>query len=202
MISIASNILASGGEWIGFAVLIGVWALGALANWIKKQTEQQSQSEVRRQVRETIQRKALERQQALQRQVQAARQSQQPVPRISAGVAKRFPDVLLPPAPQQRKAVPPPQQRRAAPPPQPRRQIPTPPQRTSQPQRPAPADAALIVLEEDTAPSTQHRNTTSAHTHDIAAWLKPRNLRQLYILTEVLQPPVALRENFLIDSNV
>src|SRR5438309_484754 len=157
MIAPLSNILAKGDAWIGFAVLIVVWGLGVLANWLKKTTDQQGETELRRQARENIQRKAQVFREQIQRRAQAARQGQ-----ISEGISNRFPDVLLPPAPQQpRRAV---QQRRAAPP-LVRRAAPV---VQSQPPRvappPVPVVAAAMQVEEISSPS---RKPLSAQANQI-----------------------------------
>ena len=49
-----------------------------------------------------------------------------------------------------------------------------------------------MQVEEISSPS---RKPVSAQANQIARWFKPDTLRQQYILTELLQPPLALREN-------
>jgi len=44
-------------------------------------------------------------------------------------------------------------------------------------------------------PVVVRRPTTSVTATALNAWLRPATLRQQFILTEVLQPPLALREN-------
>jgi len=169
------HILAKGGEWIGFAIFVAIWALGALASWLKKAARQQDDSEFRRQARQSI-----------QQRVQAAEQVRA---RLAAGIAQRFPDVLLPPNPQRRK--PPPVPRRVVAPARmprviPQARVPVPPPPVAKP-----VPASPIVLEE-----VRERMRSSARANQIARWLKPVTLRQQYILTELLQPPIAFRENF------
>jgi hypothetical protein len=71
------------------------------------------------------------------------------------------------------------------------------------PQRVAPAPGPVPAEQEETrgvlpettaaqSPTTSTRVAVNARA--ISSWLRPSTLRQQFILTEVLQPPVALRE--------
>jgi hypothetical protein len=134
--------------------------------------------------------------------------------RIAEGIAERFPDVLLPPQPAPR----PPARRPAAvmtP-----KAIPVPrPVARQQSKKPARRRAAQAppVLELETAPmrrpdpagvqppaplipASATSTVQAADAASIARWLKPSTLHQQFILTEVLQPPVALRQHHLGDA--
>ena len=185
-----------------------IWALSAFVSWMNKQ-----QQEARRQrIREEIERAAR------YGGPQPARAPTPPTPptpprrpqRIAEGIAQRYPDVLLPPAP---PPLPPPMPQ--APPPQQRRPVPPvaakpkPPQRRPQRQPQArrnvsaPVPPALPLEEVAPAPAayvniTQPAPRAKAQTVDAASvkrWLTPATLRHQFILTEILQPPLALRPN-------
>ena len=78
----------------------------------------------------------------------------------------------------------------------------TPAQRKARGRRPAPppvqkaAPPVVVVQEAATvakAPPTAHRNAPVIATN-LHNWLSPEILRRQFILTEILQPPLALRE--------
>ena len=180
-----------------------IWALSAFVSWMNKK-----QQEARRQrVREELERAARYGgpQPTPARTPPAPRRPQ----RISEGIAQRYPDVLLPPAPPplpppvphvpqpQRRPVPP----VAAKPKPPQRR----PQRQPQPRRVGPAPVVPAVPLEEVAPApaayvniTQPAPRAKPQTVDAASvkrWLSPATLRHQFILTEILQPPLALRPN-------
>ncbi|MEO6434984.1 MAG: hypothetical protein ABIP55_04390, partial [Tepidisphaeraceae bacterium] len=116
----------------------------------------------------------------------------------------RFPDVLLPPQPtpqrQPRRTVP----TRVVLPPKPIQPRPFARQQSNKPaqRRAAPAE---VVLEVDrgasspspiasVAPSSARPVAQGVGAPAIARWLVPGTLRKQFILTEVLQAPLALRE--------
>lgn len=162
-----------------------IWVLSALVSWLNKK-----QQEARRQrMREELERRS--------------RYAQTPPPpprqrapqRISEGIAQRFPDVLLPPSPPPAPPPPPPHRRPAPAPPKPSLRVPT-----SQQRRPAPVLPSLPSM--SVAPAQPYVNITEAaarpkpSTVDAVAvkkWLNPATLRHQFILTEILQPPLALR---------
>ena len=188
-------------------IFLFIWLVSAFVSWVNKQQQQLRQRRLR-----------LEAEQAArigrgpppppppppvrrQPMPQAPAATRRPPQRIAEGIAQRFPDVLLPPAPppipqqqqRQRPAPPPPpprpaQQRRPAKQQPPRRAVP------SLPTQPmvelTPADAPYVNI-------TQPAARTKAPTVDasaIHAWMTPATLRQQFILTELLQPPLAMRD--------
>ena len=172
------------------AIIAVIWTLSAIATAANKAKE----AERRRRLQLELQRAASQR----------TSTPPQPPRRISEGIAARFPDVLLPPAP--------PQQRRMPAPPMPKRVVPIQKkqQRRAASQRramnapvpPPPVPAAPV--HSGSAPlSTAAPAIESAHdraavrTVDasaLARWAKPATLRQQFMLTEIFQPPLALRE--------
>lgn len=166
-----------------------IWVLSAVVSWVNKK-----QQEAKRQrVREELERGARYRQQPPAPPPRPpAPQQRRPAPqRIAEGIAQRFPDVMLPPAPPPM----PPQQRRPAPP-KPQRAP-----KQAKPRRPAPAPTLPSLVE--TAPSKQpyvditqplpRAKPPSVDAAAIAKWMTPATLRQQFILTEIFQPPLALR---------
>jgi hypothetical protein len=183
-------------------IFLFIWLVSAFVSWVNKQQQQARQRRLRleAEVAARIGHRPtppppLARQQPMP---QAPASARRPPQRIAEGIAQRFPDVLLPPAPppipqqqRQRPAPPPPprpaQQRRPAKQ-QPRRAVP------SLPTQPlvelTPADAPYVNI-------TQPATRTKAPTVDadaIHAWMTPATLRQQFILTELLQPPLAMRD--------
>jgi len=175
-------------------IFVIIWGISALVSWINKLQQEAK----RRQVRQQLERSAgrMPQQQQQQRQ-----QPRQPV-RIAEGLAKRFPDVLLPPAPMPPPPLP--QQRRPMPPPR----VPLPPKPArrapKQPRRAAPVQAEqLPVLEEEvplttiasqapiTSPTRAAKPAVDAQA--LATWLRPATLQKQFMLTEILQPPLGLR---------
>ena len=174
-------------------IFVIIWGISALVSWINKQQQEAK----RRQVREQLERSAGRMPQQQQRQP-----PRQPV-RIAEGLAQRFPDVLLPPAPMPPPPLP--QHRRPMPPPR----LPAPPKPVrrapKQPRRVTPVQTEqLPVLEEDVpltpiAPQGPIVSPTRAakpavDAQALANWLRPATLQKQFILTEILQPPLALRE--------
>jgi hypothetical protein len=173
-------------------IFVIIWGISALVSWINKLQQEAK----RRQVREQLERSAGRMPQQQQRQ-----QPRQPV-RIAEGLAQRFPDVLLPPAPMPPPPLP--QQRRPMPPPR----LPVPPKPVrrapKQPRRAMPVPAAEPVLEEDVpltpmAPQSPIVSPTRAarpavDAQALATWLRPATLQKQFMLTEILQPPLALRD--------
>jgi hypothetical protein len=186
------------------AIIVVIWTLSGIATAVNKKNE----AERRRQL-------------ALQLQRASTQQSRAPSPqrrRISEGIAARFPDVLLPPArlarpapprvavqamppkrppaPQQRKKQQQKQQRRAAAPQQRRVAAPPPPP----PPVPASTFAEASAPLSTAAPAVQsarERAAAAPHIADavaLARWAKPATLRQQFMLTEIFQPPLALRD--------
>ena len=174
-------------------IFLIIWGISAVVSWLNKQQQQ-----ARRR------RMELEMEQAQRIGRMANRAPPQPPPvrrpapqRISEGIAQRFPDVLLPPAP-----PPIPQQRqRPAPMPPPQRPKPAPRRVAKQPRRAVPAlppepMVDLAPMEVPFVNITEPVTRAKAPTVDAGAirgWMTPDTLRQQFILTEILQPPLGMR---------
>jgi len=195
-------------------VLAGIWTLSGITTFLNKQKE----AERRRRLREQMARAGVQvpvGPPSFSQGVQTPRQ-------ISAAIANRFPDVLLPPSPQRqprRIAQPRPAQQRPIQqrpiqqqPGQPGRTprpIPPPPLTgTVQPQRPQPPvqpqsvtpPAIVTKLAPTSAAVVQSRGKSQTpalprmSAASLARWMTPTTLNQQFLLTEILQPPLALRE--------
>ena len=169
------------------AIFLIIWALSAFVSWINKQQQEAKRQRVRQELEGTVRRTVARMPQQMQQRIP---------PRIAEGLAQRFPDVLLPPAP----PPPIPQQRRPVPMPRPPVQ-PQAPRRIAKQTRPAPLPPPPLMLEEVTesslaSPVLAPPRARAKVTVDAAAlskWMTPATLRQQFILTEILQPPLALR---------
>jgi len=176
-------------------VLVVIWTLSGIATFMNKQKE----AERRRLLREQLGQPPGTTRQTPRGPRRA------PAKTISRGIADRFPDVLLPPTPQQpmRKPMPPRQ------PAQPMRK-PVPPRPVAK--RPKPRvvpqqSVAAMILEEERPtiaapatgqPSPSKQPTTPRITaNTISRWLRPQTLNQQFVLTEIFQPPVAFRDRHL-----
>jgi hypothetical protein len=174
------------------AIFLIIWAISAFVSWINKQQQEAKRRRVREELEGTARR--------TQMQMRQQMREQRIPPRIAEGLAQRFPDVLLPPAP----PPPIPQQLRRPMP------IPRPPAQTKAPRRmmtqtstvrPGPLPPPPILLEEVTespiaTPAVALPRPRAKVAVDAAAlskWMTPTTLRQQFILTEILQPPLALR---------
>jgi hypothetical protein len=190
------SILAEGDFEIPPKLIFGlifliIWGISAVVSWLNKQ---QQQARRRRVQLELEQAQRYGRTSAPQPQPPPARRPAPP--RIAEGIAQRFPDVLLPPAP-----PPIPQQRRQRPaplpPPQPARPAPRRP--AKQPRRAIPTLPPVVDLAPMEVPFvniTEPAIRAKAPTVDakaISTWLTPATLRQQFILTELLQPPLSMR---------
>lgn len=114
------------------------------------------------------------------------------------GIAQRFPEVRRPPDIALPRPIAPRGAQRVAPPvlpkvhPTARRHV----------ARPA-AVATPPPIVQSVAPAMELRDkpkrpqATSATAVTIAAWLRPHTMRQQFLLTEILQPPLALRDRQL-----
>jgi hypothetical protein len=178
-------------------ILVIIWGIIASTTAANKAKEQ----ERRRQLQAELQRMAMH--QAARNAGVAPPQPQRATRQISQGIADRFPDVLLPPTPRPQRqpmrapvsSVPNkrplqghprrPATRRPMPPVLPAI-APAAPPMTRQP----PATPPAIV------PSSAQRSADGrgVNAPAIARWAKPSTLRQQFILTEIFQPPLALRE--------
>jgi hypothetical protein len=192
------------------AIFLIIWAISAFVSWINKQQQEAKRRRVREELEGVSQRVGAAMRQA-QRRPPPMPPPRQPQ-RIAEGLAQRFPDVLLPPAPlppppipqQQRRPMPVPRQTM---PPKPVRRAPKQPQVRRPAPLPPPVQPPLMVLEEVTpqttspisdAPQTARSGARAKPPVDavaLAKWLKPATLRQQFMLTEILQPPLALRSD-------
>lgn len=166
------HILADGadyGKLIGFVVFAIIWGISGLASLAKKLAEQNANA----------QRKANE---GIQRQMMAAA----PPARPPAIVRPALTRAAVPPTRQRpvvKVALPPPlaaQAGRA-------RQI-------VAPAPPASQSTPLSVSAPATQPAMPGLPRSSAASRRVAQLLTPAGLRQQFILTEIIQPPVSLRE--------
>ena len=179
-------------------IFLIIWGISAVVSWLNKQQQQARRRRIELE---------MEQAQRIGRMVNRPPPAPpQPAPvrrpapqRISEGIAQRFPDVLLPPAP-----PPVPQQQRPRPvplpPPQPPRQ-PAPRRQAKQPARraiPVPPPEPLVDLAPmETAPATvtpiARPKPPTVDAGAIRGWMTPHTLRQQFILTELLQPPLGMR---------
>ncbi|HEV2296639.1 MAG TPA: hypothetical protein VGR35_22540 [Tepidisphaeraceae bacterium] len=192
------NILAQEGsdlpKYIFGLIFFVIWVLSAFVSWINKR-----QQEAKRQrLREELER--------------ASRYGRTPAPeppptpprpapqRISEGIAQRFPEVMLPPAPPPMRQQPPPQQRRPIPP-KPQQSVRR-PMKQPKPRRPVLTALPPLPALEEVAPTTPYVNITqpaarakppTVDATGIKQWMTPATLRHQFILTEILQPPLAMR---------
>jgi hypothetical protein len=173
-------------------VIAIVWGIGAIASAVKKANEEAAR---RRASQPTI-----------PRPVSSQRQTPTPIGRrpVVAQGSRRAPIPPRPAIAQQaqlwaqmtgRSTPPALPQRRVIPSPPPLRQpAPPPPRVATAPRmaRPAAQPAAAV----DQAAPRAHRTASAAvGAAVIRRWLRPGVLRRQFILTELLQPPLALREN-------
>jgi hypothetical protein len=204
------HILADSEDELPIKLIIGVivlifWGISALAKVAKQSA--QKQKERLKQVREAIERSQ---QAARQRTGQPAmakpRPVQQPVA-LAPEIARRIPKYTPAKVPQQRR--PQQQQRRAVPTGRPATNYNAMAQPKKRPAKaPPPLPRAPIAAQEEPvkmtlaeeAPPTTVTSRSSKKPATVGAvairrWMRPQTLRQQFILTEVLQPPLAFREN-------
>jgi hypothetical protein len=174
--------------FVAFAIfLIVIWTLSGIASAASKKTEQ----ERRRRMAQEMMRAG---------GTPQAPPALPPQRRIAQGLAARYPQVLRPPQPAQRRSVKPAVRRPApirtvAQPAvvhhiaQPFRSLDTPPIRPA-----APTAAITTTPARSARPLASASASHSADAPAIARWLSPRTMQQQFILTEILQPPLALRE--------
>ena len=186
-------------------ILVIIWTLSAAASAASRKQERERRERLRQQML-----RAGVAPMNAPRPTMAAPPQQQPR-RISPGIAKRFPDVLLPPKPapqpqrrpqrikaparvaqqqrQARMAKPAPRRAVAAP-------LAPPPLAQAAPQvtHVAPVSATRAVQPaRQGAASSSSGGRTKADARALARWLRPQTLQQQFIVTEIFQPPLALR---------
>jgi hypothetical protein len=159
---------------IGAVIFILIWIVSAAAQWVKKQKEQQSDQQRRAQLRNNM---------------RITPSSLPPAPPRPFPPARHMPAAR--PAPPGRFAAPPPRAMPSARAKSPLISATRPAPPTVPPAVPAPQPMTISV-----GPSAAHLKRpapAAASAASIAHWLAPGTLRQQFILTEVLQPPLALR---------
>jgi hypothetical protein len=205
-------ILADSEDELPIKLIIGVivlifWGIGALAKVAKQSA--QKQKERLKQVREAIERsQQAARQRSGQPMQQPPRPVQQPVA-LAPEIARRIPKYTPAKVPQQRR--PQPQQRRPVSTGRPatnyNAMAQQPKKQRSKAKAPPPLPTApvaaleapvKVTLAEEASPAVTSRSSKKPVTVGASAirrWMRPQTLRQQFILTEVLQPPLAMREN-------
>jgi len=168
----------------GIVIVVGliIWGISAMAKQLKTASGQQR--ERMRQVREAIERSQA---QAQQRPYQPA-----PPPQLAPEIARRTP-AYRPKPPKQR----PPARR-----PTDYNAMAQRPARAAAPPPLKPVRAKLVeevptleaLPEPSETPTATPRKAATVNARAIKAWLKPQTLRQQFILTEVFQGPLALRQ--------
>lgn len=196
-------ILADVGDHLGVIIFLIVvfvlWGYGALSSAVNRQKKQQAEQARRRDMFERMQREA----QAREQRTAASRRPRgtPPLPPAAPGWAPAPP--WAPPAP-----MPPPLPTRSTAP-----AVPTfPDQRKSKRAKPVVASAESVVgaqaagrpaavMRVVDAPVSATELTAdrrpsplSANAAAVSKWLTADTLRSQFVLTEILQPPVALRE--------
>jgi len=194
-------------------ILVIIWTLSAAASAAARKQER----ERRERLRQQMLRAGVSSMNAPRPAPVAPRQR----PRISPGIAKRFPDVLLPPKPAPQRQSQPQrrpqpvkaatrivqQQRQArVPKPAPRRQVaaapPLAPPPLAQQAAPTVTQVAPVTAARAIQPARQSSSRSSsssggrakADARALARWLRPATLQQQFIVTEIFQPPLALRD--------
>ena len=195
-------------------ILLVIWALSALGTMINKQQE----AERRRKFREMMEQEQGG-PQRFGRQPQTTRRTPPPPP-LNPEFAVRHPEMLAwpsppvppPPAPAPQQRRPAPAARRPAPQPMRQQQTMRVTRQTGRRGAGAVMPPPIPVFQEDEAPARRRLAPAAAPVQPIqppaaqtatapaiARWLQPNTLRQQFILTEILQPPLAMRESHLHD---
>ena len=182
------------------AILIVIWTLSGIASWIAKQQEAERRRRAAMQIRGQTP-------PPLHPQSMPPPTLHQQPRHISEGIAERFPEVLRPPAqtPQRRPRVQAPQ--RIPAPISPTRRAPASQRPAKKPRRTQAAIAPIAPIEEPRraplrasavaaamAPARPQPAGARADAVALARWLRPQTLQQQFILTELFQPPLALRD--------
>lgn len=179
---VATSILAAGGEVLGFVIFLIIAALSVLGQLQKKQEEQRQ-----RRLREMIR----------QGTPPGAERTERPLPPLFEPLDVPRPVAQLPQPPQPLRPRPtvrplPPPPRR----PQPVRSRPASVQTRQTPVPvPTPFAAATRVAghQVPAGKAVAVHGPASARAAALKVWLRPDTLRHQFILTEILRPPVALR---------
>lgn len=189
-----------GGFIVFVIILIVIWTLSGIANWVSKQQEQ----ERRRRLREQMARAGLAPPETLTAQRPPSRRrpsADAPAAgfRGAAGPqqsARRTSPQRPPQVPAQRAQAAPQKQKQRG-----RRQqatpLPPPPLPTlafADQQVAAPMPPSPILQPISPARPARATGGRRADAPSLSRWLQPGTLRQQFILTEIFQPPLALRE--------
>jgi hypothetical protein len=187
----------SGGEWIKFvfgAIVVGIWIISALASAVAKKHEKERRQRVREQIE--MQQSQPMPPPRMPPRAPATPRAQRMPPAQRIPPSQRVPSTARrqpPPIPRQPAR---PVQRTAAPK---QRRITSPPSAPFagttrlQAQPLAPATQPVAQTEISTVATIRKRPPATATASAVARWLNPHTLRQQFILTEILQPPLALR---------
>ncbi len=166
------------GGWVKFifgALIVGFWIISALASALSKKQEKERRERVQQELEHS------ELATAAPKSVQRHRPAE-----LAPQVAMRIP----PPAKPRQPARPLQRAQQIKP-----RRVPVKPTTVASP-RLAHASAAQTITVAPTppAPAMVRPQPTIATAVSIRRWLTPATLRQQFVLTEILQPPKALRE--------
>lgn len=161
------------------AVFFLIWIVSAIVSTIAKKQEEQRRKRVREQLE---------------------RSGELPAAPGQVAVPPPLPQRPQPQAPRPQRPSPPPRPVVVKQPPkkfpvkQPTRRVSRPAPETLEAQAHTPASRIAAAAP---APSPAKRPTVGASATAISSWLRPATLRQQFILTEVFQPPVAMRQQHL-----
>ncbi|GEM_PF-5854000 len=185
-------------RFLGILVIVGIFILGNVLQWWQKYQAQQRKQAPQRQAEVPFTRQGMQR--------PATRKTYTPA--IFPKLLGRF-SAQAPPAkatgrivgvrralPGERKAIPSPlpvfrahaAARRSVP----VRRAPVP---AAAPPRPETTQPGQVGSQQAAASASSSRTlVTTTRAHALRALFKPRSLQQIYILTEILQPPLSIRE--------
>ena len=178
-----------------FVLALVIWGVKSLANLANKSNQQQKE-------RLRAVRQSMEQAQRLAQQQRSSQPPPRPPVQLAPGIAQRIPQQRFP----QRRTPRAPTSRLPA-----QRPATNYNAMTKQPSRPAnlappplpgrqqPAEEVVLLTE---APAPAPAQVASTHAKPVTVgaaairrWLRPSTLRQQFILTELFQPPLALRES-------
>jgi hypothetical protein len=181
MHSLVSHLLAARdetGKFIVGAIVFVVWLIGSIVSSVKKGADARKVQQ--------------------EKQRMAATRAAMRLPTVPQAQPRRQQSTMpqQPRMPVSRKAA------KLRPPPIPKKAPPAPPRQ----REPEPIMMQIVDSIRDdrarTAAATSRPATTAAHPTSATAaslnrWLNPKTMRQQFILTELLQPPITMRDNHL-----
>ena len=188
-------------RFLGILVIVGIFILGNVLQWWQKYQAQQRKQAMQRQAEAPVTRQGM--------QQPAARKAYTPAifPKLLGHLAAQPRPVKAPrrivgaqrALPVARQAIPRPlpvpgahATARRPVPPAPVRRAPVPAAAQPQPEITQPGQASGQQVAASASSSRALVTTTRAHA--LRALFKPRTLQQIYVLTEILQPPLSIRE--------